>query len=109
MSWTVNQHFARSSPQMRELYDLVLEAVKEFGVVAEDPKKTSIHLSRKTAFAGVRIRRDHLLLTIKSDREIDDERVVKSEKTSTNRWHVEIKAQNRKDIDDQLTQWLKAA
>jgi hypothetical protein len=46
-------HFARRGPVVREIYDRLVEAAEQFGPVRQDPKKTSIHLARRTAFAGV--------------------------------------------------------
>ena len=105
----LDRHFEKPNPETRDLYDVLLASVRKFGSVEEDPKKTSIHLNSKTAFAGVRVRRDHLLLTIKSDRDIHHARVAKSERTSANRWHVEVRVREKADIDKQLTAWLKTA
>ncbi len=107
MSHTITEHFAGRSPHVREIYDLVLAAAGEFGPVEEDPKKTSIHLNRGSAFAGIATRRDSLILTIKATRAIDDERISKSEQVSANRWYHYIKISNPAEFDGRLIDWLK--
>jgi hypothetical protein len=77
--------------------------------VTEDAKKTSIHLMRRTAFAGVATRRSSLILTLKSATDIRSPRIGRREQTSANRWHVEISLNDPAQVDRQLTSWLKAA
>lgn len=54
----VEQHFTSSQPQVRAIYNRLLEIARRFGPVREEPKKTSIHLMNRTAFAGVSTRKD---------------------------------------------------
>lgn len=93
----------------RQIYDRLLKASSKFGPVTEDPKKTSIHLVNKTAFAGVATRKSAIILTIKSDRKLDSPRIHKSEQTSSRRFHHEVKLTSVADVDAELTGWLKAA
>ena len=109
MSPTVEQHFENRSPGVRAIYETILGAARTLGDFDEDPKKTSIHLNRKTAFAGIQTRRQWLLLTLKSDRDIDSGRVVKREHTSPNRWYVEIRIERPDEIDLELRGWLGKA
>ena len=77
--------------------------------MTEDPKKTSIHLLRHAAFAGVATRRSALILTLKSAADIRSPRIQKREQASANRWHLEIRLQKPADVDRQLTTCLRAA
>jgi hypothetical protein len=106
---SVEQHFTGKDPKVRVLYDLLLAAVRPFGEVAEDPKKTSIHLNRRTAFAGVATRKEAIVLTIKANRDIASPRVLKREQASANRWHLEVKLAAPADVDRELTSWLAEA
>jgi hypothetical protein len=106
---TVESHFAKSDPEVFATYRRILQAARALGRVAEEPKKTSIHLVRDTAFAGVAARRSSLILTLKSAKDIRSPRIAKREQTSAHRWHVEVRLQKPADVDRQLTNWLTAA
>jgi hypothetical protein len=106
---TVESHFTRSDPDVLATYQRLVKAARALGRVAEEPKKTSIHLVRDTAFAGVATRRSSLILTLKSATDIRSPRIEKRERTSAHRWHVEVRLQKPADVDRQLTNWLAAA
>jgi|ERR1035437_1607058 hypothetical protein len=55
-----------ASPVARALYEELLHALAPFGAFEVEVKKTSIHLVRSSAFAGVHPRKQHLLITIKA-------------------------------------------
>jgi hypothetical protein len=97
------------TPPQTAIYKQLLTAVKAIGPFKEDPKKTSIHLTRKSAFAGVATRKDALLLTIKAAADIDSPRIVKRDQASANRWHLEVRLEKPSDVDRELKAWLKAA
>lgn len=107
--FSVQQHFHGRSPVVREIYGAVISASRQFGPVSEDPKKTSIHLNNRTAFAGVATRRDFLILTIKSKHDIKSPRIFKREQVSANRWHLEIKLLQPDEVDAEITGWLREA
>ena len=107
--FSVASHFAGKEPAPRKIYERLLKASGKFGPVIEDPKKTSIHLVNRTAFAGVATRKNAIVLTIKSDRELTSPRIHKSEQTSASRFHHEVKLTSPAEIDAELTGWLKAA
>jgi hypothetical protein len=106
---TVESHFDKSEPEVLATYRRLLEAARELGPIVEEPKKTSIHLVRETAFAGVATRRSSLILTLKSAKDIRSRRIEKRERTSAHRWHVEIRLEKPADVDRQLTTWLAAS
>lgn len=106
---SVATHFARTTPNVRAIYDAILVAAQALGPVREDPKKTSIHLVRTTAFAGVATRTNALVLTLKADRRIASTRVRRAEQTSAHRWHLEIPLVGPSDVDAEIRQWLTDA
>ncbi len=106
---SVNEHFVGKTNEIKAIYDRLVALAEEFGPVEQDPKKTSIHLNRHTAFAGVAVRKAHIVLTIKSDRAITSPRIFKSEQTSAKRFHHELKLSSINDLDAELQRWLKAA
>jgi len=106
---TVDDHFSGRSAQVLQIYRKIVDASSTLGPVEEDPKKTSIHLNRRVAFAGVQTRKDALILTLKSDRDVKHRRVHKTEQTSANRWHFEVRLNDPAEVDEQLLQWLHAS
>jgi hypothetical protein len=107
--FTINSHFVGKEPVVRAIYDELLNTVKRFGKIVEEPKKTSIHITNKTALAGVATRKGYLILTIKSDRKIASPRIHKSEQTSASRFHHEVKLSSPAEVDEELKGWLKTA
>lgn len=106
---TVAQHFEGRAPAVKATYNAILKTAKKLGPFQEDPKKTSIHLNRKSAFAGVATRKEALILTVKSAKKLDGPRVVKSEQVSARRWHVELRLESPSDVDTKVRDWLAAA
>jgi len=105
----VDAHFAKADPAVQATYHRLLDAARALGPVTEDAKKTSIHLVRRTAFAGIATRRSSLILTLKSASDIESPRIARREQASANRWHVEVRLEDPKQVDRQLTAWLRAA
>lgn len=106
---SIADHFEGRSPAVRRIYDRLLEAAGAFGPVEEDPKKTSIHLNRKTAFAGIATRKELLILTLKAEQDIQSARIARHEQASARRWHLEVKLSDPTDVDSELIGWLKDA
>ena len=106
---TVNAHFENRDAVVRQIYDRLLKSARMFGPVVEDPKKTSIHLVNRTAFAGVATRKSAIVLTIKADSDISSPRIHRSEQASARRFHHEIKLTSPGDVDAELIGWLKHA
>jgi hypothetical protein len=102
-------HFEGKEPDVRQTYDKLLDILQQFGPVGEEPKKTSIHLVNKTALAGVATRKDHIVLTIKSDHKVTSPRVHRTEQVSARRFHHEIRLRSPQEVDDELIGWLKEA
>jgi hypothetical protein len=65
---SVASHFAGKHSTVRATYQRLIDVARTLGPVTEEAKKTSIHLVRHTAFAGVATRRSSLILTLKSAR-----------------------------------------
>jgi hypothetical protein len=106
---TVAEHFERRSPVVRQSYDAILAAARQLGPVIEEPKKTSIHLVRRTAFGGVATQKEKLVLTLKSPAAQPSTRIHKQEQASANRWHLQIHINHPSEIDAEVQGWLKQA
>jgi len=103
---TVEGHFAGAEPVARSLYEELLTRLNVFGPVVEDPKKTCIHLNRKSALAGVYVRKDYLNLEFKTDYPIESPRIRKSEQVSRSRWHHSMKLDSVDLLDGEVMAWL---
>ena len=108
-TYSVSDHFVNKDPAVRTLYDQLVALLRMFGPVEEDPKKTSIHLNRNSALAGVETRKGYLLLNIKSDHAIKNPRVVKAEQVSAKRFHHKVRISSPNDFDEELKTWLREA
>jgi hypothetical protein len=108
-TYSVSDHFVNKDPSVRSLYDQLVSLLRTFGPIEEDPKKTSIHLNRKSALAGVETRKDCLLLNIKSDHQIKNPRIEKTEQISAKRFHHKVRVSSPQDVDEELKSWLKEA
>jgi len=106
---TVRHHFDGRSPAVQDIYARIVSAARAVAPVREEPKKTSIHLVRKSAFAGIATRKDALILTVKSAGDIRSPRIIKREQASAHRWHLEIRLDDPAQVDDELRSWLTAA
>jgi len=106
---SISQHFENKDPIVKSIYERILNESRKFGTVTEEPKKTSIHLVSKSAFAGVMTRQNALILNIKSATPIKHARIAKSEQLSASRFHQEVKLTSPEEVDSILVGWLKEA
>lgn len=106
---TVKEHFENRAPEVKAIYAAILRAAKQLGPVKEEAKKTSIHLVRKSAFAGVATRKSALILTFKSDSDVTNPRIAKREQASANRWHLETRLETPGQVDREIVGWLRKA
>ena len=106
---TIAEHFENRAPEVKATYAAILKAAKQLGPVKEEAKKTSIHLVRKSAFAGVATRKSALILTLKSDSDVAGKRIGKREQTSANRWYFEVRLEAPEQVDRELRAWLNRA
>jgi len=84
-----------------------MNAARALGPVKQEPKKTSIHLVRRSAFAGVATQKEALILTLKSPTDIRSRRIKKREQASANRWYLEVRLDNPGQVDAELKGWLR--
>ena len=98
--------FAGKDEIVRAIYTRLLEALRTFGPVQEEPKKSSIHLVHSSGFAGVHPRKSYLYLNLRTDSPIENPRITKTEQVSKNRFHNELKLTSPDEIDEELLGWL---
>ena len=105
----VKDHFSAREPVVTSIYDALTKAANKLGPFKEEAKKTSIHLVRSSAFAGVATRKTSLVLTLKASSDVKSPRVTKHEQVSASRWHLEVRLDSPSDVDAELKVWLKNA
>jgi hypothetical protein len=103
----VVDHFERREPLLRQIYDRLLAVSRKLGPVEEDPKKTSIHLNRVSAFAGVATRKSALIVTIKSETDIRSPRIMNHDRASARRWYLQVRLESVEDVDAEFARWLR--
>jgi uncharacterized protein DUF5655 len=109
VSGGIARHFRGRAPEVRAIYDRIVAHAKSQAPVHEDPKKTSIHLTRKTAFAGIATRGDAVILTLKAAADNKSPRVTKHQQVSPHRWYLEVRLSDPKEVDRQLARWIDDA
>lgn len=107
--FSVAGHFTKRDPVVATIYKRLLDKARSFGPVEEDSKKTSIHLVRSTAFAGIATQKRAVILTLRLTHDLKSPRVRHHEQASAKRWHLEIKLEEPSDVDAELTGWLREA
>lgn len=105
----VAAHFRERAPAVEATYAELLAAARTLGPFTVEPKKTSIHLVRESAFAGIATRKAALILTLKSATDIDNPRIHRHERASANRWHLEVRLAGPAEVDADVRRWLAAA
>jgi hypothetical protein len=106
---SVEPHFAGKEPQVRAIYDRLLESLRKLGPVKESLKGTSIHLDHVTGFAGVSTRKGYLLLNFRTNYRITDKRIAKVERHSATRFMHTVRLEKESDVDSQPLAWLDDA
>ena len=106
---TLEEHFDGKAAVVRELYERIMELLGSFGQVTAEPKKTCIHLVRRTAIGGITVRKDFVILEFKTDYSIDSPLLAKTEQISRSRFHHTIKVTSPEVLTDQVKCWLRDA
>ena len=105
----IDHLFDGKSTETRAAYDRLVDELRQFGLVKEAAKKTSIHLEKNNAFAGVHLRKDGFNLEFRTEHPIDNPRIIRQQQLSARRFEHTVKIESKGDIDEQLLRWLKDA
>ncbi|MBZ0298890.1 MAG: DUF5655 domain-containing protein [Anaerolineae bacterium] len=106
---SIDSHFEKQNPVVSTIYKTLLTALRQFGPVNEAPKKTSIHLENRVAFAGIYTRKHYLLVHFRLDRRLEHARISKWEQLSARRFMHTVRLDQPGDVDGELLGWLGAA
>jgi hypothetical protein len=106
---TVNEHFVRSAPHVRALFDQFLGILQELGPVIVLPEKTRIAFQVRMSFAQVTPRREwldgHLVLAER----VDDERFTRVETFSPRNHLHAFRLRDKRDLDRRFVQLMTMA
>lgn len=105
-TYEIDDQFVNKQPVVRDIYNTLMDAIRDWEGVHTTPKKTSIHIDCRTSFAGVHTRKEYINLNIRTALAIDSPRVSKHEQVSKNRYHNLIRLDAVSDVDDELISWL---
>ena len=106
---SVERLFEGKAPELRETFDQLVAQLRTFGEVKIAPKQTSIHLEKKSGFAGVHPRSTYFNLEFRTDYKIDDPRITRVQQLSARRFEHTVRLEKKGDVDPQLLNWLKDA
>lgn len=96
------------SPPVYQTYLKIVETIeKNIGQVEVNPKKTCIHLTSKSDFGGVHPKKNWLDFNMVLDHPAKDERIIKCEQVSKNRFHNYFRLNTPDDIDTKFVALLK--
>jgi hypothetical protein len=105
----IDRLFDRRPPQVRVLYNHLLEALRQFGLVEEVAKERVIHLSTTRPFAEIQPRDYGFTLEFRIAYNLAEPRIFRQLQLSAHRFVHTVKIEAESDIDVQLLAWLKDA
>lgn len=106
---TLSHHFAGKPPEIRALFDAVVDAIREIGPVRVLPEKTRIAFQVRMSFAQVTPRQRWLDGHVVLARRLDSPRFRKVE-TFSPRNHVHVfRLSDLREIDQEFREWLEEA
>jgi len=105
----LDQHFARTAPEVRAAFDRVLEAVRELGPFEVLPEKTRIALHARMSFAAFMPRRNWLNGHLVLARHVHSPRFARVETISPRNVVHAFRLNAAADVDDEFVAWLAEA
>ena len=107
--YTLESHFKGKSPRIRQMFDVVLEAMNNIGPVVVLPEKTRIAFHVRMSFAQVTPRQNWLDGHLVLPRRHDNLR-FRSIQTFSPRCHVHnFRLMRPTDVDQEFREWLAEA
>jgi Domain of unknown function (DUF5655) len=106
---TVEEHLARTTPEMRELYDDLERWLEALPGCKITPVKTMIIFSIRVSFGGIAIQKKALQLNFFLDRVITHRRLGRVTMMGPNKFCHPTKLQTPADFDEQVRNWLREA
>jgi len=108
-SYDLDPLFAKSKQGIRDLYELLVSKIDEFGTMDSRVSAYGVTFRNLTTFMSIFPERDHLTITFVRDEELNEFPVYQSYHHTKKRWSNLIKVESSDEIDEQLIKWLKEA
>jgi hypothetical protein len=105
----IDRLFDKRPPQVRVLYDHLLGALRQFGLVEEVAKERVIHLGTTRPFAEIQPRNYGFNLEFRVTYNLAEPRIFRQLQLSAHRFVHTVKIESENDIDTQLLVWLRDA
>jgi len=105
----LERHFARTSPEVRDIFDRILDAVRELGPFDVLPEKTRIALHARMSFAAFMPRRNWLNGHLVLARHVNSQRFLRVETISPRNVVHAFRLTSASEIDDEFVAWLAEA
>ncbi len=90
MEYTEQSHFEGNELVVTQIYERLIDELQKFGQLKVEPKKTSIHLGNRYGFAGIYTRKNYMNLEVHLNYKLTNQRIIKAEQASANRYHHTI-------------------
>lgn len=103
----IDEHFARKPLHIREMFDLILHAINEWGAFELNPVKTSIQIKTSATFLSIRPKRDRLEFEFFLGREVNEFPVYKTIRVSQQRVLHYAVAATPEEIDECVIGWVR--
>jgi hypothetical protein len=105
----IEEHFAGKPDCVKATYEAVIKYLEQLGPLSVEPKKTCLHIVNRTALAGIYPRKGYLQLELKSDYDITDPLIFKSEQISKNRFHHIVRLSSTDAFTEKIAGWIRDA
>lgn len=109
LAYDVDDHFAGKDPRLREIFDLLVAEMEQFGPLRIDAIKRNINLIARHHLGGVEVQQKALRLGFLHDEPLESERIVRVTRLGPHRVGHTVKLHSPDDVDDELLGWLRKA
>lgn len=106
---SLDKHLSKASPGTLETYAALEAALRDCGPYTAVPTKTQVNLLSRTSFGSFILRRNWINLGFVLTRDLDDPRIVSTERLSPRTYAHRVQLRSAADVDKKLRQWLTEA
>lgn len=105
----IGQHFIRKKPEIRLLYEQLIQMLGDSEAYRISSVKNAILVSANTTFLAIKPKKNWLDIEFVLAEETNSFPIHKTVKTAHNRWAHFIRIQYPDELDQQLASWVRRA